>query len=76
VGFTRRDEEANILSGIIAKLGLICILTFGEFPKQGSFLSLVLIPRTFGTIGTLEHLEPALVFNELNGLNDLNGLQY
>jgi hypothetical protein len=34
---------------------------------------LVLIPRTFGTIGTLERLEPALVFN---GLNVLNGPRY
>jgi hypothetical protein len=36
--------------------------------------SLVLIPRTFGTIGTLEweRLEPTLVFNGLNGAQRLN----
>src|SRR5882724_6959075 len=42
-----------------------------RIPKHRIFASLVLIPRTFGTIGTLERLEPALVFN---GLNVLNGL--
>ena len=44
-----------------------------RIPKHRIFASLVLIPRTFGTIGTLERLEPALVFN---GLNVLNGLQH
>ena len=42
------------------------ISTFGESRNVEVSPSLVLIPRTFGTIGTLEHLEPALVFNGLN----------
>ena len=50
-------------------------LDVSRISKHASFASLVLIPRTFETIGTLERLEPTLVFNDLNGakpLNDLN----
>ena len=56
---------------------LISILP--EFRKRGSSPSLTLIlDRLERTIGTVERLEPALVFDDLNGvkrLNDLNGAQ-
>jgi hypothetical protein len=42
-------------------------LDVSRISKHASFASLVLIPRTFETIGTLERLEPTLVFNVLNG---------
>jgi hypothetical protein len=41
-------------------------LDVSRIPKHASFTSLVLIPRTFETIGTLERLEPTLVFSDLN----------
>jgi hypothetical protein len=53
-----------------------------ENSETWKFYFLVLIPRTFETIGTLERLEPTLVFSDLNGaqrlndLNCLNGPQY
>ena len=59
-GFTRRDSEANILSRIIANLGLIYISTFGEFPKQGSFPLF-----GFNSPERLERLEPWNGWNRL-----------
>jgi hypothetical protein len=50
-------------------------LDVSRIPKHASFTSLVLIPRTFETIGTLECLEPAVLLRRLERSNAVERLE-